>query len=250
MSAAGRRKLHLGRPEPVVRPIERGISPAAALMTWFAAWAAASVVGAVVTGAAGASDSTSVPISVVAISLAVGWAVYLTAMALLSQRFGSDNFVVDYGMRARPIDAIGLPVGVLCQLVVVPLVYLPLRAVWPTTFADDRLQDNATSLVDRAGDPATMVLLVGLIALGAPVVEELVYRGLVQRSLAGRISQPAAWLATAALFTLIHFRPLEYPGLAAFALIVGASAAITRRLGPAIAIHVGFNATGLILATR
>lgn len=250
MSAASRRKLRLGQPEPVVRSVGRGIGPGAALMTWFAAWVAASVVGVVVTSAAGASDSTSVPISVVAISLVLGWAVYLTAMALVSQRAGSDSFVVDYGLRVRPIDAAGLSVGVLCQLVVVPLVYLPLRAVWPTTFGDDRLRDNATSLVDRADDPATMVLLAGLLVLGAPVVEELVYRGLVQRSLAGRISQLVAWLATAALFTLIHFRPVEYPGLAAFALIVGASAAVTRRLGPAIAIHVGFNATGLFLATR
>jgi membrane protease YdiL (CAAX protease family) len=57
-------------------------------------------------------------------------------------------------------------------------------------------------------------------------------------------------LCTAGLFTLIHFRPVEYPGLAAFALIVGAAALVTGRLGPAIAIHIGFNATGLLLAFR
>lgn len=214
--------------------------------TWLGGWVASSVLGAVVLAATG--SSTQAPIPVIAMSLMLGWTAYLTGMVLLSRRAGTGSLVHDYGLSARWVDVLGVPVGVLCQLVVVPLVYLPLRWLWPATFEQHRLQDTATSLTDRATGPASVALLALVIVIGAPIVEELVYRGLVQRSLAGRFNHLVAWLCTAGLFTLIHFRPVEYPGLAAFALIVGAAALLTGRLGPGIAIHVGFNATGLLLA--
>ena len=50
----------------------------------------------------------------------------------------------------EPIDVIGFGIGVLSQLVLVRVVYLPLEAFWPDTFTEDRLQENARSLVDRA----------------------------------------------------------------------------------------------------
>ena len=55
-------------------------------------------------------------------------------------------------------------------------------------------------------------------------------------------------LFVAILFTLIHFVPVEYPGLFVFALVVGACAAISDGLSLPIFVHVGFNATGLLLA--
>ena len=57
-----------------------------------------------------------------------------------------------------------------------PLVYVPLRAWWPETFSDDRLEETARDLVDRA-DGAAVVVLVLVVVVGAPIVEELVYRG-------------------------------------------------------------------------
>jgi hypothetical protein len=244
MHGPGRRAL-LDRPAV---PVASTITTGAAMWTWLAGWVASSVLGAIVLATSG--SSTPAPIPVIAVSLMFGWSAYLVAMVVLSRRTGSGSFVRDYGLSARWVDTLGVPVKVLCQLVVVPLVYLPLRAVWPATSEPDRLRDTATSLTDRAEGPAMVALLAVVILVGAPVVEELVYRGLVQRSLAGRFSDLLAWLCTAGLFTLIHFRPVEYLGLAAFALIVGAAALLTGRLGPAIAIHVGFTATGLLLAFR
>ena len=57
-----------------------------------------------------------------------------------------------------------------------------------------------------------------------------------------------AWLAAALWFTVIHFRPVEYPGLLAFALVTGACLMVTGRLGMSIATHVAFNVTGLLIA--
>ena len=168
-------------------------------------------------------------------------------MWVASDRAGTGNFAVDYGLAFRPIDVIGLGIGVLSQLVVVNLVYLPLRSLWPDVFTDDRLQENAKDLIDRATG-GSAVLLVVLVGFGAPVVEELFYRGLLQRSLLARYNDGLVVVGVAMLFALVHFRVVEYPGLFVFALILGFCAMRTGRLGMAITTHIGFNLTGLILA--
>ncbi len=142
---------------------------------------------------------------------------------------------------------LGVPIGVLTQLVLVPLVYLPLERIWEDVFTEERLTENAKDLVDRASG-GSMVLLVLMVCVGAPVVEELVYRGLLQGSFAARVNHVPAWLAASTLFAFVHFRPVEYPGLLVIGLVCGACALATGRLGMAIACHVGFNVTGFLLA--
>ena len=95
-----------------------------------------------------------------------------------------------------------------------------------------------------------MVLLVLMVCVGAPIVEELVYRGLLQGSFAARFNQLAAWVAASAWFALVHLRPVEYPGVFVFGLVAGACLLVTRRLGMSMATHVAFNATGVLLAVR
>ena len=70
----------------------------------------------------------------------------------------------------------------------------------------------------------------------------------MQGSFEGRVRGYLAVLASAAIFALIHFRPVEYPGLFVIGLVLGTCALLTGRLGMAIACHIGFNVTGLILA--
>jgi membrane protease YdiL (CAAX protease family) len=145
------------------------------------------------------------------------------------------------------VDVLGLPIGVLTQLVLVPLIYVPLERLWEDVFTEERLTETAKDLVDRASG-GSMVLLVLMVCVGAPIVEELVYRGLLQGSFAARFNHVPALLAASTLFMLVHFRPVEYPGLLAIGLVCGACALATGRLGMAIACHIGFNATGLLLA--
>ena len=119
-----------------------------------------------------------------------------------------------------------MPIGVLTQLVLVPLVYLPLERLWEDVFTEERLTENAKDLVDRASG-GSMVLLVVMVCVGAPLVEELVYRGLLQGSFAARVNPLPAWLAASALFAVVHFRPVEYPGLLVIGLVCGACALVT-----------------------
>lgn len=178
---------------------------------------------------------------------AAGWAVSIAALAFASRRFGTGDFLADYAVRFRPIDVVGVPAGLVAQFVVVPLLYVPLRAWWPDTFSTDNVEERAQEMVDRA-DGALVVLLALVVVVGAPLVEELMYRGLLQRSLMARIGIIPGLLAGAVWFALVHPSPVEYPGLLIAGLVFGGFVAATGRLGGAIVAHAAFNAAGLAVA--
>lgn len=230
------------RPSESLSPIDANTAVVAFLGAWFVA----QVLSLVVLTIFGETGGTDTPIGVLAVALCAAWFAYVSGMWIVSERAGTADPVDDFGIRVLPIDLIGLGIGVLAQLVVIRLVYLPLESMWPSTFADDELQRNAEGLVDRAAGITTVVLFL-LVGLGAPIVEELFYRGLLQRSLLARFNDLLVVIGVAALFAIIHFRPIEYPGLFVFGLIVGAAAQLTGRLGMSIMIHIGFNLTGLAL---
>ncbi|HUP74446.1 MAG TPA: type II CAAX endopeptidase family protein [Acidimicrobiales bacterium] len=150
--------------------------------------------------------------------------------------------VADFGLRMEKRDiGVGLVVGFLAQVVVIPLVYWPLL----------RLLDNpdisaeARSLTDRA-EGMGVVLLVLLTVVGAPIVEELFFRGLLLRALERRLRAPMAIGVSSVLFGLVHFQPLQFLALVIFGAIAGILAHRAQRLGPAIWAHIGFNATTVV----
>ena len=226
-----------------LRDVGRRVDVPVAVVTWVVAFIGGQLVSTLIVVASGAENTDDVAIPTLFAAVAATWIAYLAGMYVASQRAGSGRFVDDYRVRFAPVDLVGVPIGVLTQLVLVPLVYLPLRGIWPDTFSDDRLSETAEELVDRASG-GTAVLLVLMVCVGAPIVEELVYRGLLQGSLAARFDHVLAWLAASAWFAVIHFRPVEYPGLFAFGLVAGACLLVTRRLGMSITTHVAFNVTG------
>jgi membrane protease YdiL (CAAX protease family) len=230
-----------------LRDAGRRVDVPVAVATWVVAFVLGQAVSSLIIGASGADDLDSVPIPTLFAGVAATWIAYLVGLWVASRRSATGDFVEDYRVRFAPVDLLGVPIGVLTQLVLVPLLYLPLQELWPDTFSDDRLSENAEKLVDRASG-ASMLLLVLMVCVCAPVVEELVYRGLLQGSLAARFAQLLALVVTAAWFAVVHFRPVEYPGLFLFGLVAGAGLMLTGRLGLPILAHVAFNATGLLLA--
>lgn len=210
--------------------------------TWLCASVASSIPLVVFTRP---DDAVSVP--VLAVSLVSGWVTFLVGAVLTSRAHGSGDAAKDLAVRARLVDLIGIPIGVLAQVALVPLVYVPLRGIWPDTFDDRALAETAKDLVDRSNG-ALIVLLFLLVAFGAPIVEEIVYRGLLQRPLLGRLPAPLVVVMVAGVFAIIHFRPVEYPGLFAAGLVFGICAWRTGRLGMAVAAHIGFNLAGLVIA--
>jgi hypothetical protein len=214
------------------------------LLTWVMA-AFASTFVLVVLGAGDGDTPTTIP--VLAASLTTGWIVYALGSVVASRRLGTGDVRQDLGLRIRPVDLLGVPIGIIGQVAVVPAVYIPLRAIWPATFDDQALRETAQDLVDRA-DGALLPVLFVAVVIGAPMFEELLYRGLLQRPLLDRLPAPVVVVGVAFVFALIHFRPVEYPGLFAAGVIFGLCAWRTGRLGMAVLAHVGFNAIGLVLA--
>ena len=182
----------------------------------------------------------------IAVGAAVGWAVYVAGLAIASRRFGTSVPIVDYAAQLRPIDLVGVPLGVVTQLALIPLLYVPLQELWPDTFSDERLEERAQELADSAGG-ASVVVLVVIVVIGAPIVEELVYRGLLQRSLTAAIGPVLGLPVAAVWFALVHPSPIEYPGLALAGLVFGAGVIVTGRIGMSIVTHAAFNAAGLSL---
>ena len=237
-----------------VDPDQAGITIGHAASVWLITWIAGNLVGATLIAATGYTSATDAPVWVTMV-LAVGlWAPMLVGMWVLADRSGRNrvgrhSFVDEYGLRFKPVDLVGIPVGVLSQLVVLRLVYWPLERGWPDIFSRSRVERNARDLYDRAHG-GWLVGLVVVVVIGAPIVEELMYRGLLQGAAVRRLNEAVAVVVVAAFFALIHFRWVEFPGLFAFGLILGACAMRTRRLGMGIAAHMAFNATGLLLVGR
>jgi uncharacterized protein len=216
-----------------------------AVLVWLATWVAGQILFQFVLVITGNTDVSPTPVPALALGVVATWCAYTSGLWWASQREGSGDVRDDYALQFDPLDVVAVPVGVLTQLVLVPVVYVPLRAIWSDTFTDDRLEETARELVDRATG-ASLVALVLVVVLGAPVIEELVYRGLLQRSFASRVSDPLALVVVSIWFAVIHFRPIEYPGLFVAGLVFGACLLVTGRLGTAIVAHAAFNATGLL----
>lgn len=151
----------------------------------------------------------------------------------------------DFGLTWHPRDiwALGAGVGL---VVVLGLLVLPLRHL-----ADNQQQSVVHDLDTASG--AKLAVLVIVAVLVAPVVEELLFRGLLQRALRRRL--PTEWaIALAALaFAVVH--PLLDPSLGTLSIvpalfglgaISGIQAEQTGDLSRSIMLHMGFNAVAAL----
>jgi membrane protease YdiL (CAAX protease family) len=222
-----------------------------AVFAWLLAYVAALPLQGIlisITGHGG-EKSDSWPISLTVLSVLCLWIPFVVALVVVSRRWGQDQFSRDFKVHLRWVDLAGLPIGIASQLLLVPLIYWPLQRIWPDAFSSDEIEQRARELWDKAHG-GWIVVLVVVVALGAPIIEELVYRGLILQALQSRLNDWLALIISAAWFALIHLQPVELPGLFAFALVLGICFQRTGRLGMAIFAHIGFNAAGLLLASQ
>lgn len=238
--------------QPPTRGVTDGADPVARVPVgdagfgWLGAWLAGVLVASAVAVSSGADTMAEAgPVWLFASAVAQ-WVPMVAVVWALGRRHGRGELVADYNLRFRLIDLVGIPVGVFTQLVVLRLVYWPLRWAWPEAFSTEELEQRARDMYDGAHG-AGIVLLILVVVVGAPLVEELAYRGLIQGALTRRFGGALGLGLAAAWFALIHFQPVEYPGLFAAGLVFGACLLSTGRLGTSIAAHLAFNAAGLVL---
>lgn len=168
------------------------------------------------------------------------WIGFIGGPLLASRKRGSGSLATDFGLEApspkQAVLAVGLGVGV--QLAVIPIVYWLLAPVLDA----QGLGDPARELNRSAASTGAFLLLSVVVIIGAPIAEELFFRGLLQRSLLRRMGPVPAVLISATAFGLSHFQVVQLPALVALGLVLGALAHRTRSLGPPILAHAAFNA--------
>lgn len=136
---------------------------------------------------------------------------------------------------------LGVLVGAAMQLVVLTVLYTVVFDV-----DEDEVSEAARNLTDRADGPAGIIALVVLASLGAPIVEEIFHRGLLQPRLIERLAVPGGIAITAGLFAASHLQVLQFPGLVLFGLAVGALAHWRGSIGSPIVAHITFNSIALV----
>ena len=233
-----------GWKDPDPPGVPRGVLLSAA--GWFTALVVSTLaftIFTVVTGMPGEGETMDdLPLWAVAILQLPLWLGLAGAAVLASRWRGTGSLDHDFGLRVRGSDVpIGLACGLGAQLVVLPLL-VPLYRLFDVD--TDGLGEQARSLADRA-DGLGVVLLLLIVVVGAPLFEELFYRGLLLRSLERRMRPLWALLVSSVVFGVVHFQLLELPALTAFGLVAGWLAQRSGRLGAPIFAHVSFNAVAV-----
>lgn len=167
-----------------------------------------------------------------------GW-MAATAIFLRRRRIGP---VEGLRLRVLWVDVpIGLAAGLLTQLVVVPLIYVPLRP-W---IQQDELERPARDLFSRVEGPELVALVITTTML-APLFEEILFRGVVLDAARRRLGTVLGVVAAGVAFGAVHFQLATLLGLSAVGIVLCALVVRFDRLGPAVVAHVGFNATTVV----
>lgn len=175
------------------------------------------------------------------------WSGMAAAAVLVSRRYGTRSLRDDFGLALNWRDlwpaAIALGVGLV-------LTYLVNFAFSGTRFAGN----NVGIIAGQRHNGVGFVVITVVVAVGAPVFEELFFRGVLRTALASRLGPHAAVWIQAALFGLAHYQPTGGLGNVSIIVIVGTlgvvlgyTARATRRLGPGMIAHGLFNSIQVVL---
>jgi len=168
------------------------------------------------------------------------------AVVYVSRLKGQRSLAGDFGFRVRLVDAKALVVGatleVLLTLALVPILHL-----------DPKVKNQALLRdLDKHRDAGTVVLFVIGAVIFAPLVEELLFRGVLLRGLLRKVEPATAVLVSAVIFAFVHYigDPNTLPFLPALAGLGAVLAVVALRSGDlsaSIFIHAGFNLTTTVL---
>jgi membrane protease YdiL (CAAX protease family) len=166
--------------------------------------------------------------------LGVSW---LAAGALQRVRQG-------WSLRGELSDVpVGIGVGLFLQIPMMIIVGIVMQAI----LGDFEPSGRALALIDGIDGPLDIVVLVLAVAVGAPIVEELFYRGIIQASLVRRFG-PIIGIGVASLiFGAVHLSLIELAPLTVAGLGFGIIAWRSGRLLPAVIAHMAFNSFTLVL---
>ena len=188
------------------------------------------------------------PILVYAILLGIiGYGPSVLWCIYVSRRWGTGRLSADIGLRFRWSDLGWGPLiwlsAIVCQVIVAAVV---LTLDVPTS-------SKTEGIAELDADRSYVIALLITAVVAAPIVEEMVFRGVVMRGLLARLGIVLTIAVQAVLFGLAHVDPVRGAGNIGLVLILsgvgvalGAAAYWLRRIGSVIIAHAIFN--GVVLA--
>lgn len=192
----------------------------------------------------GYSTGDDLPLWLTAVAEIPLWLGMIGTVVWACRTKGTGSLRRDFRLEMRWTDVpLGLVTGFVGQLAIVAVVIPVYRLLGIDTH---EVGQTAEKLADRAVHAPDVLLLVLIVVLGAPVVEELFYRGLFLRAVERRWGSGVAIGVTSAIFAALHFQPYDFLALFLFGMIAATLAVRTGRLGPGIWAHLAFNLTAVI----
>ena len=223
--------------DPPVAATERPFSVLQVLAGYVIAVVVAGLTGGIAAALSGDEDGV-----VALLAGQVGFWTVLTGVVVLGwKRSGSGTSAGHLAGQGRWVDLVGVGVGVFTQLVLLPVLYFPFRSL----FDDDELSAPAEELMNGIDGAGLVAMAIGVIVV-APIVEELFFRGLLLDTMRRRWGTATAVVASSLFFGAIHLQLLQFAGLTLAGLVFAAAVVRTGRLGTAITVHAGFNATTFV----
>jgi membrane protease YdiL (CAAX protease family) len=245
-----------GRPVVWAPPLVPGTSPAPGPLPTLPARAAALGVAGLIAGAvlgigfglllARVLDAPR--LLVLLVSQGFLWTGMVGPCVLVSRRYGTGSLRADFGVGFRAVD---LGWGLL--LAIAGRIGAAVVAVCLAAVSRRLIGSNLTGIDELRNDVPTLVTYCLFALVGAPLIEELFFRGLLLRSFASRMPVGIAVLAQGLLFCLAHTIPAlglanasVLAGTAVFGIMAGATAVQLRRLGATMVAHALFNLVAVL----
>jgi len=229
--------------EPDARARQAPWRLADALGAFFVAELAATVL-ATVGLAAGASDKS---IPVLALGLVGEWTGFVGGPLVVSRARGTGSLVRDFGLTLAGWRDIGrgLAAGIGTYVIVLGLLYPPLLRLLRHLVGHKVDVGQSARQLSREGRGVGFLVFALLVAVGAPLAEELFFRGLLMRALQRRLGVAGGIVGSAVIFGLVHLlggtEGAAVPALVTFGIVLGVLYHRTGRLGPGVVAHMAFN---------
>lgn len=174
-------------------------------------------------------------------------------LAMVARRKGSGSLRVDFGLTFRPArggwfdDIPWFFIGIGLQLAVL----LPIGLL--DSIYGHRAQQAVVHTADQALGWQVPLIILSIVVL-APVTEELLFRGVLLRSLLRKTTPDRAVFITAVIFGLVHVigdpsigSLVALPAIILLGVVSGYQAVKTGNLSRSMLLHMGFNALSAVL---
>lgn len=178
----------------------------------------------------------------------LGYGPSLMWVRYASNRWGTGRFFDDVGLQPQLSDLGWGPIVWLAAIgTQIAIGAIVIAAGVP-------LSNNTDGITGLSANRTYVVSIVITAVIAAPLVEEIVFRGVVLRGLRSRVSAVPAIVIQGVLFGSAHVDPVRGVGNVGLALVLsgigitfGGAAYLFRRIGPTIVAHAILNGIVLIL---